>query len=131
MVVPFAVRQEIGIGDGGIQIINQLENDGRFIFGEDESVNSIFWSWDLGDGETQVLIQALKYKEERAVLDDMEARRCAKATGIPCIGTLGLVARAKRLNLIISARPIFDKLLQNGLYASSSLVSWILKEIGE
>ncbi len=131
VIVPIAVKNEIAVGEGGRQIIASLENDSRFVFSENEDVQSMFWPWDLGDGETQVLVQFLKYKAERAVLDDMEARRCAKAVGIPCIGTLGLVARAKRHNLIISARPIFDELLQHGLYASPALVSWILEQVGE
>ena len=47
--------------------------------------------WDLGPGETAVLSLALAEESSWAVIDDGEARRCARSLGIPCIGTFGLV----------------------------------------
>lgn len=36
-------------------------------------------SWDLGAGETQVISHAVTNASDRVVIDDLEARRCAKA----------------------------------------------------
>lgn len=44
-------------------------------------------SWELGAGETQVLVCALEH-HAWVVVDDLMARRCAKAHGIRVIGTL-------------------------------------------
>ena len=88
-------------------------------------------AWDVGAGETQVIALGLKHNTERVVLDDLEARRCAKAVGQPVIGTLGLIARAKRLGHIKKAKPVIEQLCRTGLYASDDLISWILKEIKE
>lgn len=53
-------------------------------------------AWDLGQGETSVLAWAIAHPGSVAILDDLAARRCAKAHSIPQIGTLGIVLRAKR-----------------------------------
>jgi predicted nucleic acid-binding protein len=51
-------------------------------------------AWKLGPGETSVLSWALAYPGTVAIVDDLEARRCAEVLEIPLIGTLGLVLRA-------------------------------------
>ena len=45
--------------------------------------------WGLGPGETAVLAVALERSPCTVVLDDAAARSCAKALGMPLIGTLG------------------------------------------
>nr|WP_319566427.1 hypothetical protein [uncultured Rhodoferax sp.] len=50
----------------------------------------------LGAGETAVLSYALAHAPLRAVIDDMDARRCAQTLGIPIFGTGGLLVLAKR-----------------------------------
>jgi predicted nucleic acid-binding protein len=55
----------------------------------------------------------------------MEAQRCAKAMGLRVIGTLGIVARAKRMGRIELAAPVIDRLRKSGLYVSEELVAWM------
>jgi predicted nucleic acid-binding protein len=74
-------------------------------------------SWDLGAGETQVITNAQSHGAERVVIDDLEARRCAKAMGLKVIGTLGIVGRAKAMGLIDQAEPVVRRLRETGLYA--------------
>ncbi len=88
-------------------------------------------SWDLGRGESEVLAQAVLSAGSRAVLDDLEARRCAQALGVGVIGTLGVVLRATRLGLISSARPIVERLRESGLYLTEDLVERALAHLGE
>ncbi len=88
-------------------------------------------AWDLGAGETQVIALAMRQKAERVVIDDREARRCAKAMDLTIIGTLGLVARAKRMGIIDRAAPIIERLCQVGLYVSEDIVAMVLQEVGE
>ena len=74
-------------------------------------------AWDLGVGETQVLVYGKRYSADRVVLDDLEGRRCAKVLGVATIGTLGLVARAKKIGILNQAGPVIERLCQHGLYA--------------
>jgi len=87
--------------------------------------------WDLGAGETSVLSWALQHPGCMAILDDRAARRCAQALGIPLIGTLGLVLRAKRQGQIAAARPILRKLREVGMYLSDRIVEQALRLVGE
>jgi len=87
--------------------------------------------WDLGPGETSVLCWALEHPGSVAILDDRAARRCAQALGVPLIGTLGLVLRAKHRGQIAAARPILRKLQEVGMYLSSRIVESALLLVGE
>jgi len=87
--------------------------------------------WDLGDGESQVLAHAARSEECEAVLDDLQARRCARVLGVATTGTLGLVLRAKQAGLVSAARPLVERLLRSGLYLSRELVEAALGDSGE
>jgi predicted nucleic acid-binding protein len=91
----------------------------------------LFLDDPLGPGETQVITQAVRHGANRIVIDDLEARRCAKAMGLSMIGTLGIIGRAKAVGLIHQAGPIVQRLLDTGLYASDDIVQVLLREVGE
>jgi predicted nucleic acid-binding protein len=97
---------------------------------EDLPLPSEIAGWDLGAGESQVLAHALVSGSE-AVLDDFEARQCARALGVPITGTLGVILRAKKSKLIPAARPLLEELLRRGLYLSKELLEPALREVGE
>ncbi len=50
---------------------------------------------------------------------------------IPVVGTLGIVLAARRMGWVSAAKPIVERLLDEGLYLSSTLVTQALQEIGE
>ena len=129
--VPKTVKGEIQAKDEGTPIVQALQDDTKFSIIEDRDITPDLWAWDLGCGETQVLIHAKDGNAQRAVLDDMEARRCAKTYGVSVIGTLGIVGRAKKKGIIRRARPVIHHLCDVGLYASDELVQWVLSEVGE
>jgi predicted nucleic acid-binding protein len=86
--------------------------------------------WDLGAGESQVLVHTVISGDE-AVLDDLQGRRCARALGVPATGTLGVILRARKLGMIPAARPLIEELLHGGLYLSRELVQQALRDVGE
>jgi len=67
-------------------------------------------AWDLGSGEREALALALEHAGAVVVLDDRLARRAAAALGIPLVGTLGLLLRAKQAGAIEAVKPILDQL---------------------
>jgi predicted nucleic acid-binding protein len=87
--------------------------------------------WDLGGGETQVLALALSLRDAEVVLDDLQARRCARSVGLLTTGTLGLILRAKRRGLISAARPLIENFLERRFYLAHELVEASLAEVGE
>jgi hypothetical protein len=125
------VVQEILAGPGEDQARRAIEAGwGRRVPAENISPRVLEWS--LGAGESAVLTIALKAAERRAVLDDAEGRRCARTLGIPIIGTLGVVLRARRLGLIASAAEVIRALRSSGLFLDERMVEKALREaVGE
>lgn len=88
-------------------------------------------AWDLGPGESAVLALALAEPGAAAVIDDLEARRCARSLSIPLIGTLGLVILAKQDGRIQAARPVMVRLRASGMYLSDRVINETLARVGE
>jgi len=86
---------------------------------------------DLGPGETEVLALALEVPGAVAILDDGLARQAAKITGIPVIGTLGLLLEAKRSGLVEALEPLLDHLDALGFRVSASTRAAVLDLAGE
>ena len=87
--------------------------------------------WGLDPGESAVLALALEQPGSQAILDDLDARRCAASLGISTQGTLGLILVAKGLGLIAEVRPLIDRLRQAGFYISRKLAEQVLRAAGE
>ena len=87
--------------------------------------------WNLGAGESSVLAIALTDPGCEVILDDRDARRCARALKIGSRGTLGLVVLARQIGSIPSARPVIEQLRQAGLYLTDDLANQTLALVGE
>ena len=131
VAVPRAVAKEVGTKPDGEATLQILARNPTFARADDETVSPEILSWDLGAGETQVIANARCHGADRVVIDDLEARRCAKAMGLRVIGTLGIVGRAKASGLIERAEPVIKHLRETGLYVSEELVRQILREVDE
>ena len=129
--VPRGVMGEISAGHDGQYIIEAIEADDHFRVLDDIALSSVVAAWDLGLGESQVLSHCLGQTGVTAVLDDGAARQCGRSLDITVVGTLGVVLAARRKEWIPAARPVIERLLKEGLYLSSSLVSEALVEVGE
>jgi predicted nucleic acid-binding protein len=87
--------------------------------------------WGLDPGESAVLALALEQPGSLAILDDLDARRCAASLGLPTQGTLGLMLVAKGLGMIAEVRPLIDQLRQAGFFISRPLAEQVLRAAGE
>jgi predicted nucleic acid-binding protein len=87
--------------------------------------------WDLGPGESSVLALALAMPGAAVVIDDLAARRCARALGLPLRGTLGIVLEARRAGRIESARALLTEMKARGMYLSDDVLDQALAEVGE
>ena len=88
--------------------------------------------WDLGAGESQVLAHtAVSPEGSQAVVDDLQARRCALSLGLGLIGTLGVILKSKKIGLLPFARLPIEQLLRRGMYLDRDLIEAALGEVGE
>jgi predicted nucleic acid-binding protein len=86
---------------------------------------------ELDGGEAEVICLALEQKADWVILDDQDARRFAHRYGLNVIGTLGLLAWAKKKGVIKSFRSEVEKLQKAGFYATHALIEKLAKVAGE
>ncbi len=87
--------------------------------------------WNGGPGEAEVISYALQQGGASVVLDDLAARRMARRLGLPLIGSVGVILRAKEQGLVPKVRPFLEKLRGGGGYLSENILQQALKKAGE
>lgn len=88
-------------------------------------------AWSGGAGEAEVISWALAHAGFVAVLDDRAARRLAAQQGVPVVGSLRVIVKAKERGLISKARPALEKLRGSGAYVSDELIDRAISLAGE
>ncbi len=78
-----------------------------------------------------MLSYALAHPPLRAVIDDADARRCARTLSIPFLGTGGVLLLAKRRGLIVSVSGGLERLRDADLWLSDDLFSLLKAQAGE
>ena len=86
---------------------------------------------ELDGGEAEVICLAIEQKADWVILDDQDARRFAHRYGLNVIGTLGLLAWAKKKGFIKSFKNEVEKLRKAGFYATVALIEKLLHEVEE
>ena len=126
VIVPEAVAREILAGpvSDPARLVIQAGWGKRLVAG---TIPDEVLEWSLGPGESSVIAGVLQAGSGVAVLDDAEARSCARALGVSVIGTLGLVLRAKRKGLIESAAQAISSLRRAGLFLEDKIVEKALR----
>lgn len=65
------------------------------------------------------------------LIDEHKARVVAESLNVNCIGTLGLLVKAKQKGLIKELKPLFEKLIRAGRHFSKKLLNDLLKNLDE
>jgi len=130
IVVPEAVWQEVVLDEWQDTAARELSKQSWPVRVEVVSSPRVA-AWALGAGETAVLSHALANPPLRAVIDDMDARRCAKTLGIQTLGTGGVLVLAKRRGLLLCVGDGLAKLRDAGLWLSDDIVQILKTQAGE
>ncbi|MDR3371866.1 DUF3368 domain-containing protein [Rhodoferax sp.] len=130
IIVPQAVWQEVVLDEWEDAAALELRQQTWPLIEETE-ISPRVAAWSLGAGETAVLSYALAHAPLRAVIDDMDARRCAQTLGIPIFGTGGLLVLAKRRGLLSSVSEAIAKLRHAGLWLSDDIAQVLRAQAGE
>lgn len=131
LVVPSPVADEINTGPFEDPARKWLLDSGTKYIEQLNAIAPEVAAWDPGKGEGAVLSWAYQKPGWRAVIDDAAARHCARALGIPSIGTIGVIVVAKRLNRIPAAKALFADLLGAGMRISNKIIDQALRQVGE
>lgn len=125
-VIPQGVYEEILIGVKHDPARRWLSTRGYQLVQIVQPISPLIENWNLGLGETQTLAYCYNTNSYEAILDDAQARKCAKTLCIPIRGTLGLIMLAKREHLIDSVDPYITQLLKCGFRIDKKILSTIL-----
>lgn len=77
-------------------------------------------------GETEVIASALNVKDRAVGLVDRAACNCALSYQMKIIGTIGLILRAQKTEVIKNGEPYLNKLIASGYRISESLLQHAL-----
>lgn len=131
-IVPEGVVAEVERKRSIGQYIAELEINSKTSQESVDEINPHVAAWDLGQGESEVLSLALqKGVGTKVVLDDLQARKCAKLLDIGLIGSVGLLVMAKRLGVVDAVKPEINKLREVGLRVDPDLLAAIYQKISE
>jgi len=130
IVVPDAVWEEVVAGGADDPAARELEQ-AAWPVREAVEVSQRVAAWNLGAGESAVLSFGLRHPHYRCVVDDLEARRCARTLDLRFLGTGAILVLAKRRGLIDSVASGISRLRDVGLWVSEDVVALLLGQAGE
>lgn len=90
-----------------------------------------FEIYNLGIGEITSLALALELKNSTVILDDDKAKRIAKSFNLDVTGSLGIILKAKEINIIPNVRDVLTKIKATDFYLPPALENLVLQVAGE
>ncbi|NLO71858.1 MAG: DUF3368 domain-containing protein [Porphyromonadaceae bacterium] len=82
-------------------------------------------------GEASAIALAIEKKNSLLILDDLKARKLAQKLNLEITGTLGILLKAKHLNIISNVKSMIDKLIETDFRISDNIIQEVLKISGE
>ncbi|MEE3350668.1 MAG: DUF3368 domain-containing protein [Candidatus Gastranaerophilaceae bacterium] len=130
--IPQAVYREVcEKNDTASKILNQSLN-WIHIVPIEHPENYALYRAKLHAGEIEVMILAQEnLRADLLIIDDNAAKKTAKFLGLPVVGTMGVLVKAKQSGIIDEVAPLLDTLKINGFYISNQVVQIVLKQAGE
>ena len=86
---------------------------------------------ELDKGEASSIALALEMHLAMLIIDEKKGRTIAKGLGIPILGTLGILLKAKEMGLLPLIRTEIEKLENKGFRISDMLKKKILERANE
>ena len=129
--IPDAVKNELQVGRSKGYDVPNPEDYPWLKVVNPKSIPSEWLALDLGPGELTAIALGLENPERILLIDDLLARRIAKAAGLKVWGTLKVLLEAKSQGLIDTVKPYVSKLSDSGMWISAEIRKRILKLAGE
>jgi hypothetical protein len=131
IAVPDAVYEELvvkGRGRAGAKEIEESPWIRRHALENPAVVADRPASLHLGEWEAIALAQHLG---AQLLIDEQRGREVAQAHGVEVLGSLAVLAEAKRRGIIDFARPLLSAMITSGYWMDADLVMAFLAEVGE
>ncbi|CAN2039528.1 DUF3368 domain-containing protein [Candidatus Magnetomoraceae bacterium gMMP-15] len=131
LVIPQAVEREILNGPDDDHAKQWMMTTGQQWVQNIGPIVPLIAGWDLGAGESEVLSWSYQHSTYQSVLDDLAARKFAKAFGISLCGTIGVIVVAKKHGAIFSVKPLLKRLIEVEFRIDDRLYHTALQLAGE
>jgi predicted nucleic acid-binding protein len=133
VLIPDLVFKEVAQDGEGLAGSSELKNAewAQLVSHEPQANLFQLLSIDLDAGEAAAIWLAVERKASLILSDDRQARLAASRLGFPVIGTVGILAEAKRKRLVPALAPVLLALKEKGVWLSSLLIQKILADVGE
>ena len=86
---------------------------------------------EVDAGEASAFALSIEYKSSLLIIDDLKARKLADKLLLNYTGTLGVILKAKELNLLSSVKPLLDKIQLTNFRFSQKVLNEILSIANE
>ncbi len=93
---------------------------------EDKKYQS-FLETQVDRGEASAIALANEYEDVLLLLDDLKARKLATKLHLKITGTLGVIHKAKQMNIITEVKPLIERLLSTDFRISEKIINELLK----
>lgn len=87
--------------------------------------------FELDRGERDTLLLASEHAGAMVLMDEKLGRNMAEYLGLQVVGTLGILAKARKLGLIPSFSGAALEMRQQGIFFSEALIHRIAAQLGE
>ena len=129
VIIPVAVFNEITVKNAFAEEVAKF-NASNFIkvipIKNEFAVNILQKQLGLDLGESEAITLAEDIKSNLLLIDERKGRRVAEESGLSIAGTLGIIAKSKKLGLIDEVKPLLDLLIANSIRISTDLYTEIL-----
>jgi predicted nucleic acid-binding protein len=85
----------------------------------------------LDTGEASVIQYALDNQLHLVCIGESAGRRIARLNELKLTGSIGIILKAKSEGYITDIKPIINRILKHGIFISSKVISFALKEADE
>ncbi|MEO7834735.1 MAG: DUF3368 domain-containing protein, partial [Ginsengibacter sp.] len=86
---------------------------------------------EVDAGEASAFALTLEYSSSLLIIDDLKARKLADKLLLNYTGTLGVILKAKELNLLSSVKPLINKIQLTNFRFSEKVLKEILSAANE
>lgn len=131
IIVPEMVAKEIEQGKGKLFYTDLKKIDWIKIQAIQDKALYQYLLDDLDEGEAAVIALAQELNAKVLLIDEKLARQQAQLQGFTCIGTLGLLLKAKEKGIIATLKPLLMQMQANGIWLAEALIKQILDKANE
>lgn len=88
-------------------------------------------SLDIDAGEASAIALAMESENSLLILDDSKGRKTAERLNLLYTGTLGIILKVKKVGVLTSVKPIFQKIQQTNFRFSKKVLDEIYRLANE